>query len=101
MAIISVPLSLLAFRCEENGVVEESLAGCVTRRTSSAVFVDSQHPDCPAWLVAPKGLGDITAETLTAVGITKQRVSRMLGRPCKCPKRQQALNELGRKFGIG
>jgi hypothetical protein len=101
MAIISVPFSLFTSRCDENGVTEESLAGCVTRRTSSAVFVDSQHPDCPAWLVAPKGLGDITAEALTAVGITKERVSRMLGRPCNCKKRQQAMNEWGKAFGIG
>lgn len=101
MATIAVPLSLLESRCDEHGVTEESLAGCITRRTSSAAFVDSEHPDCPAWLVAPKGLGDLTAEALTAVGITKERVSRMLGRPCKCSKRQQALNELGRAFGIG
>jgi len=47
------------------------------------------------------GLGDIVAAGLSAVGITKERVSRALGRPCKCPKRQQKLNELGRKFGIG
>lgn len=101
MAIISVPFSLLTSRCEENGVGEDSLAGCITRRTSTAAFIDSANPDCPAWLVAPKGLGDMTAEALTAVGITKERVSRMLGRPCKCSKRQQAMNEWGKAFGIG
>lgn len=101
MPIVAIPFPLLSSRCEENGVSEESLAGCITRRTSSAAFVDSEHPDCPAWLVAPKGLGDLTAEALTAVGITKERVSRMLGRPCNCKKRQQAMNELGRAFGIG
>jgi hypothetical protein len=47
------------------------------------------------------GLGDMVAAGLSSVGITKERVSRALGRPCKCPKRQQKLNELGRKFGIG
>lgn len=101
MLIVAIPLSLLSSRCEEHGVTEESLAGCITRRTSSAAFVDSEHPDCPAWLVAPKGLGDLTADALTAVGITKERVSRMLGRPCNCKKRQQAMNEWGKAFGIG
>lgn len=51
---------------------------------------------------APKpGLGDRVASALAAVGITKERVSKALGRPCGCPKRQQRLNELGRKLGIG
>jgi hypothetical protein len=47
------------------------------------------------------GLGDIVAGGLSAVGITKERVSRAIGRPCGCAKRQEKLNELGRKFGIG
>jgi len=47
------------------------------------------------------GLGDMVSAGLSAIGITKERVSKMLGRPCNCPQRQAALNELGRKFGIG
>ena len=47
------------------------------------------------------GLGDMVAAGLEAVGITKQRVSKVLGRPCGCLKRQAALNRLGRKIGIG
>lgn len=47
------------------------------------------------------GLGDYVARGLAAIGITKQRVSKALGRPCGCPKRQQKLNDIGRKFGIG
>lgn len=47
------------------------------------------------------GLGDYVAKGLSAIGITKERVSKVLGKPCGCGKRQQKLNELGRKFGIG
>jgi hypothetical protein len=47
------------------------------------------------------GLGDRVASALAAVGITKERVSKALGKPCGCAKRQAKLNELGRKFGIG
>ena len=42
-------------------------------------------------------LGDHIGRGLSAVGITKQRVSRLLGRPCKCKQRQQRLNELGQR----
>jgi len=101
MPIVSVPYTILSFRCQEHGVSEDSLAHCITRKTNKAAFVDSDHPDCPSWLVAPRGLGDMTAEALSLVGITKDRVSKMLKRPCKCSQRQQKLNELGRKLGIG
>lgn len=47
------------------------------------------------------GLGDMVAAGLSAIGITKERVSKLAGGDCGCKKRQQALNELGRKFGIG
>jgi len=42
-------------------------------------------------------LGDQLERGLSAVGITKQRVSRLLGRPCKCKERQRRLNELGQR----
>jgi hypothetical protein len=48
-----------------------------------------------------RGLGDMVADGLAAIGITKERVSKALGKPCGCSKRQQKLNELGRQFGIG
>lgn len=41
------------------------------------------------------GLGDNVSEVLAAYGITKERVSRWLGRRCKCPERQAKLNRLG------
>jgi hypothetical protein len=41
------------------------------------------------------------ADGLAAVGITKERVSKAIGRPCGCDKRQKRLNDIGRRFGIG
>jgi hypothetical protein len=43
----------------------------------------------------------MVASGLSAIGITKERVSKLAGGDCGCAKRQAALNELGRKIGIG
>jgi hypothetical protein len=47
---------------------------------------------------SPPGLGDLAAAGLAAVGITKKRVSRLLGGGCGCSKRQAAWNEFGSKW---
>lgn len=47
------------------------------------------------------GLGDIVKASLSAIGITEERVSAVIGRPCGCSERAEKLNELGRKIGIG
>ena len=47
------------------------------------------------------GLGDMVAGGLAAIGITPERVSAITGKPCRCKQRQQALNDLGRRIGIG
>ena len=47
------------------------------------------------------GLGDMVSAGLAAVGITPERVSKVLGRPCGCKERATKLNELGRRLGIG
>ena len=49
----------------------------------------------------PAGLGDMVKAGLSAIGITKERVSAVVGGDCGCTKRQEQLNELGRKIGIG
>jgi hypothetical protein len=43
----------------------------------------------------------MVATWLSVVGITKERLAVILGGDCGCAARQQALNELGRKIGIG
>jgi hypothetical protein len=48
------------------------------------------------------GLGDMVAAGLSALGITPERASKALGvKDCGCKKRQQQLNDLGRRIGIG
>lgn len=51
--------------------------------------------NCPSF---PSGLGDYVAAGLSAVGITKERVEAMVGGPCGCDERQEALNEIGHKY---
>ena len=54
---------------------------------------------------AKPGLGDMVAAGLDAIGVTKERVQAVASKvgikDCGCKKRQEALNNLGRKFGIG
>lgn len=44
----------------------------------------------------PMELGDVVHEALSFVGITPERVTKWLGRPCKCPQRIEKFNELSR-----
>ena len=57
-----------------------------------------RYADAPP---ARPGLGDMVSAGLAAVGITPERVSKVLGRPCGCKERAAKLTEWGRKFGIG
>lgn len=57
-----------------------------------------RYADAPP---ASPGLGDMVAAGLSAVGITPERVSAVIGRPCGCKERQAKLNDIGRRFGIG
>jgi hypothetical protein len=70
--------------------------------------ISSRRPDAKRNCIGRKsddppkpGLGDMVAAGLSAIGITKERVSAVVGGDCGCHKRQEALNELGRKIGIG
>jgi len=53
----------------------------------------------------PRGLGDMVADGLAAVGLTKDRaqaVASAVGiKDCGCGKRQAALNAVGKRLGIG
>lgn len=44
----------------------------------------------------PLELGDAVHEALSFVGITPERVTAWIGRPCKCPERREKLNNLSR-----
>jgi len=43
-------------------------------------------------------LGDAISSALSAVGITEERVSKWLGRPCGCGARKEKLNAIHRWF---
>ena len=42
------------------------------------------------------GLGDVVASGLKAVGITEERVLKVTKRKCRCAKRRESLNKVGR-----
>lgn len=54
-----------------------------------------ESPSLTTLPIQDKGLGDAVAYALGVVGITKERVSSWLGRPCNCKERQERLNRLG------
>lgn len=40
------------------------------------------------------GLGDVISNALAVVGITEERVTKWLGKPCGCEERKQRLNAI-------
>jgi len=83
---------------ESRGVGDAANAAIVRDYGDGWIEVDTRHPAYPR---AKPGLGDMVAAGLSAVGITKERVSALAGGDCGCSKRQEQLNELGRRVGIG
>lgn len=57
------------------------------------LVVASHGTKVVAECLAP-GLGDMVAAGLAAVGITPDRVERVIGGPCGCKERQAALNRV-------
>ena len=85
-------------RCRQRGYTLDEVRACIVSEDGDTITVDETHAAYPR---AKSGLGDYVAAGLSAVGITPERVSKALGvQDCDCKKRQQRLNELGRKFGI-
>lgn len=78
---------------------EHCRASAVKMRFSGMVVVDDACLICSA--NSMPGLGDMVKAGLSAIGITEERVSAVIGRPCGCSERAEKLNELGRKIGIG
>lgn len=76
----------------------DQVRACIVRDDGDRLVVDETHDAYPR---ERAGLGDMARACLSAIGITEERVSRLLGRPCNCPKRVAVLNKIGRKFGIG
>ena len=96
--MIRCRVSHLEFRCRQRGYTLDEVQPCIVSQDGDNITVDETHPAYPH---ARPGLGDMVASALSAVGITKERVAAAVGKPCGCAKRQAALNELGRRIGIG
>ena len=86
-------------RCRERGVSLADAMPCVVAQAGDIWTIDAAHPAYPK---TKPGLGDMVAAGLSAVGITKERVANALGvTDCGCRKRQEQLNRLGKRLGIG
>jgi hypothetical protein len=100
--MIRCRLRHLEARCRQRGYTLEQVRPCIVSRDGDQITVDETHPAYPR---AKPGLGDMVAAGLSAVGITKERaqaVAAAVGvKDCGCKKRQERLNELGRRLGIG
>jgi len=96
--MIRCHLRHLEARCRQRGYTLDEVRACIASQDGDRITVDETHPAYPR---AQPGLGDMVAAGLAAVGITKERVSKAIGKPCGCAKRQERLNELGRRLGIG
>lgn len=86
-------------RCLQRGYTLDEVRPCIVLDEGDTITVDETHPAYPR--ESKRGLGDMVAAGLSAVGITKERVSSALGKPCGCEKRQAWLNEAGKRIGIG
>ena len=86
----------LEARCRERGYTLDQVMACVVSQDGDVWVIDPQHPSYPK-----AGLGDRVEKALKTVGITEERVSKLIGRPCGCPERKKALNRLGRRLGLG
>lgn len=91
------------FRAARRGYTWAEVQPCLVRDLGDGYYeVDVAHKCYPRHQKRPAmGLGDIVKAGLSAIGITEERVSKAIGRPCGCSKRAEALNALGRKIGIG
>jgi len=83
-------------------VVVSADFGCdkaYTGRPDVAYIAYATSATAAMWKMFPRpGLGDMVAAGLASVGVTKERVSAVVGRPCRCPERQAALNAAGAKW---
>jgi hypothetical protein len=100
--MIRCRLHHLEERCRERGYTLEQVRACIVSQDGDRLVVDETHPAYPR---AKPGLGDMVAAGLDAIGVTKERVQAVASavgvKDCGCKKRQESLNNLGRKLGIG
>jgi hypothetical protein len=85
----------LEARCRERGYTFDEVRACIVSEDGGRLVVDETHTAYPR---ARQGLGDMVKSALSAVGITEERVTKAIGKPCGCGQRAAKLNELGHKY---
>ena len=93
--MISCQLDHLKQRCRERGYTLDEVRPCIVSQDGDTITVDETHPAYPR---ARPGLGDLVKSGLSAIGITEERVSKAIGRPCGCGERAEMLNAVGAKY---
>lgn len=91
------------FRAAQRGYTADEIRPCLTEDLGDGWYeVDIDHPAYPRTprpgYTPPMGLGDMVKAGLSAFGITEERVSKAIGKPCGCSERAKKLNELGHKY---
>lgn len=66
-----------------------------TARTFPGEQVDAMDFLCEQPAAKTTGLGDVVAQALSTIGVTEERVSQWIGRPCGCKERREKLNVIG------
>lgn len=94
--MITCHKQFLFARCSERGYQIAEVMPCVVGKDGDQWTIDETHWAYPT--AKPAGLGDRVASALNSIGITKDRVSALIGAPCSCPERQAALNKFGAKY---
>jgi hypothetical protein len=65
------------------------------RQEMGSLILRSTNGPKPELKPEPAGLGNAISSALSIIGITEERVSGWLGKPCGCKERRDKLNQLG------
>lgn len=91
--MISMHRSRFAALCRDRGAGIDAAMACVVSQDGDRLTIDERHEAYPR-----RGLGDMVAAGLSAVGVTKDRVEAVVGGPCGCGERQAWLNKVGHEW---
>ncbi len=95
-----IPLSLAKVkevaRRRPAGYVEDVLSAASSVRGDVILMPEESYVALVNKYRGTPGLGDRVQAVLSWAGITEARVSRLIGRKCKCAERAEALNRAGR-----
>ena len=64
---------------------------CIKCKRVVVVHRPKMARQCPEYY---RGMGTFIARWLKFFGVTPERISKIIGKPCKCPKRREDLDRL-------